>query len=129
MSAKSTSSGGRSRRLDPDVRAGDRLSGDLCGAHGSSWSVGHAAAAGTLLADLVNGASPFGINLDPNGDYLHVITIKALDGQSTHANALHGRSGLGIQLGEALERALSTLLVVEQLPAHSLSRFRRRRQR
>ena len=35
------------------------------------------------------GASPFGINLDPGGQYLHAITIKALQAQSDHANALH----------------------------------------
>ena len=40
-------------------------------------------------SDIMNGASPFGINLDPSGQYLHVITIKALSSQSTHANALH----------------------------------------
>jgi 6-phosphogluconolactonase (cycloisomerase 2 family) len=39
--------------------------------------------------DIANGASPNAIDLDPSGNFLYAITIKALAPQSNNANALH----------------------------------------
>jgi 6-phosphogluconolactonase (cycloisomerase 2 family) len=43
----------------------------------------------TSPPDITNGASPSTIDLDPSGQFIYAMTIKALSTQSTNANALH----------------------------------------